>query len=298
MSTFEKATLRWAKTAVIMSGLAALFVSAQWYEMHEGGKDTHELARAAGNQATWAERLAGSAATQETDIQKLATQAKIQADRTKDLADRMKDQADQTKIIANQATIQANAAKSAADTSKQEMELSQRPWLIVKAAVAGPLTYDRDGGHITLHYAIVNVGHSPATAVNIWPEFYIANGKKPLALVEQRRLCTQQVPTGTRIGETIFPGSSPFEVNELFSMSRSDIDDSLRYFGGKFFVASIVDCVTYHASFGKQAYYVGSSYELGRPNPNGGVIAFAPYVDMPFGSLVLEPEPPTPVEAN
>ncbi|MGA3264100.1 MAG: hypothetical protein ABSC47_08660 [Terracidiphilus sp.] len=42
MSGFEKSTLRWAKTAVIMSGLAAVFVCAQWWEMHEGGIDTQQ----------------------------------------------------------------------------------------------------------------------------------------------------------------------------------------------------------------------------------------------------------------
>lgn len=51
MSGFEKSTLRWAKTAVIMSGIAAIFVCAQWLEMHESGVDTHDLAVAAGNQA-------------------------------------------------------------------------------------------------------------------------------------------------------------------------------------------------------------------------------------------------------
>jgi hypothetical protein len=51
MSSFERATLKWAKAAVIMSGIAALFVCAQWYEMHAGGADTHDLAMAAKTQA-------------------------------------------------------------------------------------------------------------------------------------------------------------------------------------------------------------------------------------------------------
>jgi hypothetical protein len=51
MSGFEKATLRWAKLAVGMSALAALFVCAQWYEMHSGGFDTRTLAEAAKTQA-------------------------------------------------------------------------------------------------------------------------------------------------------------------------------------------------------------------------------------------------------
>lgn len=47
MSSFERSTLRWAKTAVFMSALAAIFVCGQWWEMHTGGVDTHNLASAA-----------------------------------------------------------------------------------------------------------------------------------------------------------------------------------------------------------------------------------------------------------
>ena len=104
MTAFEKSTVRWTRVAVGVSILAAIFVCAQWWEMHEGGKDTHDLAVAAGNQATWTQRLADSAKIQSDKTQALA-------DRTKDLADRMKDQADQTKAMAGQAIIQANAAR-------------------------------------------------------------------------------------------------------------------------------------------------------------------------------------------
>jgi hypothetical protein len=51
MTSFEKATLRWSIVAVILSLLAAFFVSGQWYEMHTSGVDTHKLAEAAKKQA-------------------------------------------------------------------------------------------------------------------------------------------------------------------------------------------------------------------------------------------------------
>lgn len=47
MSSYEKATLRWAKLAVIMSALAAFFVCLQWVEMRSGSRDTKKLAEAA-----------------------------------------------------------------------------------------------------------------------------------------------------------------------------------------------------------------------------------------------------------
>jgi len=51
MNAFERSTLKWARTAVILSGLAALFVCLQWIEMRSSGTDTHDLAVAAKTQA-------------------------------------------------------------------------------------------------------------------------------------------------------------------------------------------------------------------------------------------------------
>lgn len=153
MSGFEKATLRWARAAVIMSGLAAAFVCLQWWEMHTGGKDTHDLAVAAGNQATWTQNLAANMQTQ--------------ADRTKDLADRMKDQADrtrdlanETKTIADQAIVQANAARSAGETAKETLQVSQQAYLTL-----GPPVDDFQNGRINI--PVANGGHIPSGHVKV-----------------------------------------------------------------------------------------------------------------------------------
>src|SRR6185437_128325 len=74
MTGFERATLRWAKAAVILSGLAAAFVCLQWWEMHTGGKYTHELAVSAGKQADRTKDLAGYTQTQAQQTQVLAQQ--------------------------------------------------------------------------------------------------------------------------------------------------------------------------------------------------------------------------------
>lgn len=58
MTAFERSTLLWAKVAVILSALAALFVCAQWYEMHTSSSDTHDLAVAAKSQADAAKAIA------------------------------------------------------------------------------------------------------------------------------------------------------------------------------------------------------------------------------------------------
>jgi hypothetical protein len=153
MTSFERSTLRWAKTAVVMSGLAAIFVCLQWWEMHTSGTDTHNLAAASGNQATWTQHLADS--------------TKTQADRTKDLADRMKDQADRTKDLAEQAKIQAqeakiaaDAARSAAQTANEGLHVAQRAYL----AVNDP-QFDFASGNVT--FSIENLGRIPSGTVDM-----------------------------------------------------------------------------------------------------------------------------------
>ena len=85
MTGFEKATLRWSKIAVIMATVAAAFISAQWWEMHEGGKDTHNLA---------------------SDTHTLALAAKEQADAVKERADSEAKDAE----VSRQITIRQSAA--------------------------------------------------------------------------------------------------------------------------------------------------------------------------------------------
>jgi hypothetical protein len=108
MTGFERATLRWAKVAVGMSAVAAFFVCLQWWEMHQGGIDTHDLAVAAGKQA----------------------------DRMKDFADITKDQTDQTKTIAQQAGNQSATQLG----QLNEIKATDRAFIFVKSVdtVIGP----------------------------------------------------------------------------------------------------------------------------------------------------------------
>jgi hypothetical protein len=127
-------------------------------EMHTGGEDTHNLALAAVNQATWTQRLAESTGTQ--------------SDRTRDLADRMKDQADRTKTIAEQAIVQANAnqklAQNAIDTlanSKQSFRDEQRAWIGVQGVADSKGFTEKEPWQITVVF--FNSGRTPARNVQV-----------------------------------------------------------------------------------------------------------------------------------
>jgi hypothetical protein len=153
MNEFEKSTITWARVAVLMSGAAAIFVCLQWYEMHTGGTDTHDLAVAASKQADW----------------------------TEDLADRMKIQADNTFTL-------GKAAQEANNIAERQIRIAQRPWLKVvflgddpeHAKEAYNETKVVVGGALKIPLRIVNIGKTPAFHVigNFVVEL-VPTGKEP-----------------------------------------------------------------------------------------------------------------------
>ena len=112
MTGFERATLRWAKVAVIMSALAALFVCLQWWEMHQGGAYTHTLAQAADTQA------------------KKMTDMSTAADKIRQAAE---DMVTQDRRIADNAQKALDASskqsKASLDASIVSSRLEQRAWV-------------------------------------------------------------------------------------------------------------------------------------------------------------------------
>lgn len=101
MTGFERATLRWARVAVLMSGLAALFVCLQWWEMHQGGVDTHDLAVHAKDQADKMKDMSDAA----DKIRQAAENMVIQDQRIADNAQRALDASNRQSKAASNATI-------------------------------------------------------------------------------------------------------------------------------------------------------------------------------------------------
>lgn len=135
MTSFEKATLGWAKIAVLLSALAAAFVSAQWYEMRKGGKDTRALAQAAD------------------------TQAKKMADMST-AADKIREAA-QNLVIQDQRI--ADNAKASIQATQEVMRLDQRAWVVWKA-IEGVPELDKTW---TLKAYFTNSGKTPAKNVRV-----------------------------------------------------------------------------------------------------------------------------------
>ena len=142
MSGFEKATLRWAKIAVIMSALAALFVCAQWYEMHAGGQDTHDLAAAAKDQAGKMKNMSEA------------------ADKIRQAADGMVTQDQRIADNAQQSLDASNKQSKAALTAAiSQFRADQRAWVGLGAYRVDNFN-DKDPFKLILPW--VNSGKTPA----------------------------------------------------------------------------------------------------------------------------------------
>jgi cell division protein FtsL len=151
MTGFEKATVRWAKIAVLLSGLAAIFVCAQWYEMHEGGTDTHTLAEAA-----------------KTQSEKMSNMADA-ADKIRDAAQNMVTQEQRIADNAQKAMDASNRqSKAALDASIGASRLDQRAWVgVVDAATEGGKVEGDGFGFTSISIVIRNSGKTPALKMSI-----------------------------------------------------------------------------------------------------------------------------------
>jgi hypothetical protein len=201
----------------------------------------------------------------------------------------------QTGQLALHAGEQAGSSASMAETTKTELEISQRPWVIVRAAIASDLTYGANGATITLHYTLFNAGHTPALKTIIWPKFYLPFGKKISTIEERERFCSDMSHMSAGDGQTIYP-NQVFEQNQTINLPVSDIDEYLKKTEtinpNKLMVVSVIDCVTYQSNFTKTVYTVADSYGLARPYPqgNGVGLMLEAYKNTGSTSLVLIPE--------
>src|SRR6202050_305524 len=142
MSSFERATIKWARLAVIMAAVAAIFVCAQWYEMHTGGQDTHDLAIAAKAQADKMRAMSEAADQIRQAAQNMSTQEQRTAD-------------------SSQKAIEANARQSrtALDVSIAASQLDERAWVGVGGAQLTQFEPDKE---IIMEAVLINTGKTPA----------------------------------------------------------------------------------------------------------------------------------------
>jgi len=149
---------KWTDVAIVILTVGIVFLATmQWWEMHSGGVDTHDLAVAAGKQADAAKAL--------------AEQAKAQTDK-------MRESLGKTDDLIRQAAAQATATNELAGTAGKQAELTAqsvadnktssyrefRPYVhVTRFDFTGDLF---KGELIKGKASIINSGRTPAVNVN------------------------------------------------------------------------------------------------------------------------------------
>ncbi|WP_161557710.1 hypothetical protein [Acidisarcina polymorpha] len=136
---------------------SAIAVGFQWYEMHTGGADTKAIAEAAQKQACAAHQIAEASQRNATAAEEFATSAGLINRGVEDAVKKLQLQADQ-------ASRSADATKSAADTARETLRKSQRPWVNAESFVPTTFTLPPDGRFaVDGDLVIKNTGVSVAT---------------------------------------------------------------------------------------------------------------------------------------
>lgn len=191
MNAFEKATLRWAKVAVLMSLLAAVFVCLQWVEMHTGATDTHTLAEAAKKQAEKMDTMSTAADKIRAASENMVTQEQRIADNAQKALDASNRQ-----------------SKLSLDAAIRQFHQDQRAWVNV---VRESMDEIKEEKPISFKVDITNSGRTPARKAIIESYVTVADHDIP-SEDELMRGAQQETPNSVGV---LAPGvsfSAPSEI--------------------------------------------------------------------------------------
>jgi hypothetical protein len=151
-TAFERSSLRWAKVSALMAFLTFVFISAQWYEMHTTGADTHDLAVAAGKQAD---------------------AAKAQIEKMGESLAKTDKLVGATSDLAKEAKRSADAATNSLGVSRRAMQLDQRAWINISMP-GKPMIQEQSP--IMFSVRLLNTGKT--IAKNVEANFAVSRLKK------------------------------------------------------------------------------------------------------------------------
>jgi hypothetical protein len=183
-------------------------------------------------------------------------------------------QACKMRKAADAAKASADAAESAANIAQQQLEMSERPWLVTEYTPSAPLKFTADGGAtFGVEGKVANIGHSVALDVHDNPLITIQEVGVEMMhpTVKQKEVCDQIRDTREKLpnfadGDTLFPGQFSLE-NMPLNFSRDDIEKARIPKTDTIWGLVIIGCVDYKFSFSPKHHQTAYVYEIVRPAP-------------------------------
>jgi hypothetical protein len=208
---------------------------------------------------------------------------------------------------ADAAQKSVGSLKSQLRVMKEQLEVTDRPWLKVEAAsytedAGGPLRFDENGrGYLTFKLVLTNIGRSVATHVEVRAKSFampifggsevVGGSDFRLPIEEQEKLCKAHADRKSEVGYAIFPGEPRTKVYTGVFETKHIMDlHGARQ--GKPILPYVVGCVSYRYATSSISHQTGFVYEVSGGNGRQAIFVgnTVPVDSLTFGPYVLSGE--------
>jgi hypothetical protein len=239
MTSFEKSTLNWAKTAVLMSTVAALFVCLQWIEMHTGSKDTAAIKVAAQEQAAATDKFANAASGINSGV--TDTVAKL---------------SDQVKKMDASRISSERESRAELQATIDNFHNENRAWVGISSAIPIGFNAVSSNSPVSMIVAFTyrNYGHTAAHHVH----FFAALESDPTIY----SVSCDDVAAKNKAGDILLP-SQEQTLNWVMTLTRDQIVDGWKHQNpalGDALSLKVVGCIEYADKAGEAPHRTPFSY--------------------------------------
>ncbi|MFZ3262825.1 MAG: hypothetical protein WA172_02395 [Terriglobales bacterium] len=160
----------------------------------------------------------------------------------------------------------ADAATSAANTAAKQLELTARPWVDLDISITTPVTYDRDGLHISFTFIPKNIGPSPAQNVSIAPKLIPGSMGTDVHEIQKRICDNRAVASDEPLRYALFPNRS-YEQKITMQITDAEINSQWSKFElsqgpNDLLPVLLVGCVDYTYDSSPRHHQTGFAFDV------------------------------------
>jgi len=172
----------------------------------------------------------------------------------------------QNVVTANQS---GGIAANVINVNLSNVLLDQRPWIEVIEVIAGPLTFDDEGGRLAVAIKVKSVGKTPACDVKFAGGLYLIGKDHMDVLEEQEGLCGESKNWKASGDLTLFKDRETI-LEASLPIPQSDMDQFNIEVPGKprFIAPVLIGCINYASAIDNARYQTGFIYAVAEgPEP-------------------------------
>jgi len=180
-----------------------------------------------------------------------------------------------------QMSSSGNQTERLIKNADMQLELSTRPWVMAEMESAGPIAFDEAGARVNFSIKVTNVGHSPATSVDI--RCKVINSQNPDILALQRELCRDpkdELPKDYSWGLALFPGKE-FTQPIQETIVPSELDKTFVSFPKGTLLINVIGCVDYIIGSSREHRQTFFFYQLFGSDIQGKTLPFMRGTNVP-----------------